>query len=76
MATTSVPTLLPANDQLGLITGYIEVHGSSTNTSTVTSFETVYYTVPFFIWFVIAYISVFLMARITIEFIKRWKHQP
>jgi len=74
MATTSVPTLLPVNDEIGLITGYIEHH---TGTSTeIDSYDTVYYTIPFFIWFVIAYISIFLMARITIEFIKRWKRQP
>jgi len=74
MATTSVPTLLPNNDEIGLITGYIEHH---TGTSTVIdSYETVYYTVPFFILIAIIIPSIFIMARITVEFIKRWRHQP
>jgi len=74
MATTTVPSLLPPNDQIGLITVYTEHH---TGTSTeVSGYDLSYYSIPFFIWFVFGMVSIFIMNRLTIEFIKRWRRQP
>jgi len=73
LSTTTIPDLLPSNDQIGLITGKVETYNAS---NTLTGYELHYYSIPFFVYYVIMTISIFLMGRFTIEFIKRWKNQP
>jgi len=73
LSSTTLPSYFPSNDQIGLITGKVELYNAS---NTLTGIELHYYSVPFFVFYVIMTISIFLMSRFTIEFIKRWRNQP
>jgi len=72
MATSTLPSDIPTSTQAHLITGKVEIYNSS---GSLTGYEYHYYFIPFFIWIIIGVVILFVMSRITIEFIKRWnKH--
>lgn len=58
-------------DELTVITGYTEHYDTSTTTPDWT--EKHYYHIPFIVWIIITTISLFIMDRIIIEFLIRWR---